>query len=47
MVDYILCRKSEIKVIRDVKVVEEECIKLHRLIIYICVFELKGKSRDL
>ena len=41
MVDYILFRKSERKIIRDVKVVKVECIKQHRLLI--CVFDLKKR----
>ena len=36
-----LSRKSERKVIRDVKVVKIECIKQHRLLI--CVFDLKER----
>ena len=39
MVDYILSRKSERKMVRDFKVVKVECIKRHRLLI--CVFDLK------
>ena len=39
VVDYILSRKSERKMIRNVKVVKVECIKQHRLLI--CVFDLK------
>ena len=41
LVDYILSRKSERKMIRDVKVVKVECIKQHRLLIY--VFDLKER----
>ena len=41
VVDYILSRKSERKMIRDVKVVKVECIKQHRLLI--CVFDLKER----
>ena len=41
VVDYILSRKSERKMVRDVKVVRIECIKQHRLLI--CVFDLKEK----
>ena len=37
VVDYILSRKSERKMVKDVKVVRVECIKQHRLLI--CVFE--------
>ena len=40
LVDYILIRKSERKLIRDVKVVwQEQCIPNHKLII--CVLDLK------
>ena len=41
VVDYILSRKSERKMITDVKVVNVECIKQHRL--RICVFDLKER----
>ena len=41
VVDYILSRKSERKMIRDVKVVKIECITQHRLLI--CVFDLKER----
>ena len=41
VIDYILSRKSERKVVRDVKVVKVECIKEHRL--FICVFDLKER----
>ena len=41
VVDYILSRKSERKMIRDVKVVKIECIKQHRLLI--SVFDLKER----
>ena len=39
VVDYILSRKSERKMVKDVKVVRVKCIKQHRLLI--CVFESK------
>ena len=39
--DYILSRKSERRMVRDVKVVKIECIKQHRLLI--CIFHLKEK----
>ena len=40
MVDYILIRKSESKLIRDVKVIwQEQCVPNHKLII--CVLNLK------
>ena len=39
VVDYILSRKSERKMVRDVKVVRVECIKQHRLLL--CIFDLK------
>ena len=38
---YILSRKSERKMVRDVNVVKVECIKQHRLLI--CVFDLKER----
>ena len=41
VVDYILSRKSERKMIRDVKVVKIECITQHGLLI--CVFDLKER----
>ena len=40
-VDYILSRKSERRMVRDVRVVKIECIKQHRLLI--CIFDLKEK----
>ena len=43
MVDYILSRKSQRKMIRDVEVVKVECIKQHRLLI--CIFDLKERVR--
>ena len=42
VVDYILSRKSERKMVRDVKVVKVECIKQHKLLI--CVFDLKERE---
>ena len=39
VVDYILSRKSDRKMIRDVKVVKVQCIKQHRLLV--CVLDLK------
>ena len=40
VIDYILIRKSERKLIRDIKVIgQEECISSHKLII--CVLDLK------
>ena len=41
VVDYILSRKGERKMVKDVKVVRIECIKQHRLLI--CVFDLKER----
>ena len=41
VVDYILCRKSERKMVRDVKVVKIECVTQHRVLI--CVFDLKER----
>ena len=41
VVDYILSRKSERKMVKDVKVVRVECIKQHRLLI--CVLDLKER----
>ena len=43
VVDYILSRKNEIKMVKDVKVVRVDCIKQHRLLI--CVFDLKERMR--
>ena len=39
VIDFFLIRKSERKLVRDVKVVHEECIKQHKLLI--CVLDLK------
>ena len=47
MVDYILSRKSERKMTRDVKVVKIECIKQHRLLmlfIYLFIYSLTAVS---
>ena len=41
VIDFFLIRKSERKLVRDVKVVHEECIKQHKLLI--CVLDLKEK----
>ena len=43
VVDYILFRKSERKMVKDVKVVRVKCIKQHRLLT--CVFDLKKRVR--
>ena len=41
VIDFFLIRKSERKLVRDVKVIHEECIKQHKLLI--CVLDLKEK----
>ena len=41
VIDFFLIRKGERKLVRDVKVVHEECIKQHKLLI--CVLDLKEK----
>ena len=41
VIDFFLIRKRERKLVRDVKVVHEECIKQHKLLI--CVLDLKEK----
>ena len=41
IIDFFLIRKSERKLVRDVKVVHEECITQHELLI--CVLDLKEK----
>ena len=41
VIDFFLIRKSERKLVRDVKVVHEECITQHKLLI--CVLDLKEK----
>ena len=41
VIDYILSRKSERKMVKDVKIVRVECIKQHRLLI--CVFDSKER----
>ena len=41
VIDFFLIRKSERKLVRDVKVVHEECITQHKL--PICVLDLKEK----
>ena len=41
VIDFFLIRKSERKLVRDVRVVHEECIKQHKLLI--CVLDLKEK----
>ena len=41
VIDFFLIRKSGRKLVRDVKVVHEECIKQHKLLI--CVLDLKEK----
>ena len=41
VIDFFLIRKCERKLVRDVKVVHEECIKQHKLLI--CVLDLKEK----
>ena len=41
VIDFFLIRKSERKLVRDVKVVHEECITQHKLLV--CVLDLKEK----
>ena len=41
VIDFFLIRKSERRLVRDVKVIHEECIKQHKLLI--CVLDLKEK----
>ena len=44
VIDFFLIRKSERKLVRDVKVVHAECIKQHELLI--CVLDLKEKLQN-
>jgi exonuclease III len=42
-IDYILVKRAELSTVKDIKVMEEECIQQHRLLV--CVLDVKGKSK--